>query len=56
MSQKYYKDSFSFGTIMVPDLKYPIADIWDHGILLLEIILDEHGQPFLYFSIEESEA
>lgn len=39
--QKYDQDFSSFGTITVPELKYQIADIWDHGILLLEITLDE---------------
>ena len=39
--EKYYQDSSSFGTIMVPYLKYQIADIWGHSILLLEIALDK---------------
>lgn len=40
--QKYFKDSSAtFGTIMLPKLKYQITDIWDHGILLLESTLDE---------------
>lgn len=41
LSKNITKTFLLFGTIMVPELKYQIADIWDHGILLLEITLDE---------------